>query len=371
MNRRGFTLLEVMLALALAALVLIAVATAIDVHLRVLDSGRTKVEEAQLARGLLRQIADDLRGAVLHDPKALEGITSATMSSAGLGGAASSDLQGMATQAGLDSADWGEDTDTDSTANLAESTVPQIVPGIYGNRYELMVDTSHLPRIDQYEGMSASDGSSMADRVSDVKTVTYFVLGNRLGGSTYGTGYGTTSLRGGAQRQTGLVRRELDRAITAWADQNGTLTEMMYDVEPLAPEVVAIEFLYFDGTEWLDEWDSDKRGGLPVAVEVGIAIAPLHGRQSESSPLRTASTATASDDSQLVTYHLLVHLPVAQPTTAEGTSGTEEETEESEGSAQGSQGAGDSGAGGGSGQRGGQSPPPGGGGDMGGGGLGP
>ncbi|MGD0382276.1 MAG: hypothetical protein ABSA77_02065 [Thermoguttaceae bacterium] len=60
----AFTLLEVLLALGLSVLVLVAVGMAINLHLRLLDSGRTKVEEAQLARAVLRIIAQDLQSAV-------------------------------------------------------------------------------------------------------------------------------------------------------------------------------------------------------------------------------------------------------------------------------------------------------------------
>ncbi len=72
----GFTLLEVVLALALAALVLYTLTLAVGLHLRMADAGRTDVEEAALARALLRRIADDLRGAVRYDPTAAEAVPS-------------------------------------------------------------------------------------------------------------------------------------------------------------------------------------------------------------------------------------------------------------------------------------------------------
>ena len=69
MNRRsGFTLIEVLLSLGLAALVLVALATAVDVHLRVLQIGRTNAEEAQLARVLLLRIGDAQRKAEKRAP---------------------------------------------------------------------------------------------------------------------------------------------------------------------------------------------------------------------------------------------------------------------------------------------------------------
>ena len=56
----GFTLFEVILSIALAA-VLTLIGTAINLYLEQIDSGRTRVEEAQLARSILSMIADDIR----------------------------------------------------------------------------------------------------------------------------------------------------------------------------------------------------------------------------------------------------------------------------------------------------------------------
>ena len=66
--RHAFTLLEVVLAVALTAIIGTLIATAIDFHLRQLTVQRTRIEEAQVARAVLRRIADDLRAATLYRP---------------------------------------------------------------------------------------------------------------------------------------------------------------------------------------------------------------------------------------------------------------------------------------------------------------
>ncbi|MBM4090616.1 MAG: hypothetical protein FJ276_14530, partial [Planctomycetes bacterium] len=63
-ERTGLTLLELMLALALASFVLVAIGMAIDLHLKLLDSRRGSVERIQLARAVLQRIADDLRATI-------------------------------------------------------------------------------------------------------------------------------------------------------------------------------------------------------------------------------------------------------------------------------------------------------------------
>lgn len=112
MKRSGFTLLEVLLALALTTVILGLLSMAIDVHLRVADTSRNAVEESQSARFLLRQMADDLHRTI------------------------------PVTQA------------------------PSSIGCLRGNREELQVDVSRLPLLDE---------TQTATPLSDVRTITYFV----------------------------------------------------------------------------------------------------------------------------------------------------------------------------------------------------
>ncbi|MFO0896297.1 MAG: prepilin-type N-terminal cleavage/methylation domain-containing protein [Pirellulales bacterium] len=74
---RGFTLLEVMLALTIGTTVLLILSMAIHLQLKFTDAGRTDVEEAQLARAIMRQVADDLRASVFPKPIEVEGASAA------------------------------------------------------------------------------------------------------------------------------------------------------------------------------------------------------------------------------------------------------------------------------------------------------
>ena len=69
--------------MGLAVLVLMAVGMAINLHLRLLDSGRTKVEEAQLARAIFRNIAHDLQNAVPYNGSSSSGNSSGGSSTSG------------------------------------------------------------------------------------------------------------------------------------------------------------------------------------------------------------------------------------------------------------------------------------------------
>ena len=62
------------------------------------------------------------------------------------------------------------------------------------------------------------------------------------------------------------------------------------------PEVVAMEFRYFDGAAWSDQWSSLARKSLPVAVEIRIGLTsaeepgqPSHERAKRSRGRRTMS----------------------------------------------------------------------------------
>jgi len=345
----AFTLLEVVLALSLASLLLVIVGASVDFHLRVLDAGRTEVEEAQLARALLQRIADDLRSAVPYDPidaeKLLEGVEGAA--------GEMDELGAMAEEAGLEAGEEVEEAE-DELASIADSSETPSVPGLYGNIYELQVDTSRLPRPDQYGGMLVETGGEpLVDIVSDVKTVAYFVEGDRIGRGTIGSSV--------PEEQAGLYRRESDRATTAYAAEHGLLADLENELLPIAPEVASIEFLYFDGAEVVEEWDSIERGGLPMAVEITLKIIPQRLRKNPGavSLFPTQQQGTLFEEDLLV-YRLLVHLPAAQPTfeqvteeTMEEESGetTDETTHETDGGGgSGSGGSGSSGGGGTSGE---------------------
>ncbi len=73
-RRRAFTLLEVLLALALSMLVLAAVGSALRFYLLAFNSSQANIEESRLARALLCRIADDLRSTIPYAPPDVESM---------------------------------------------------------------------------------------------------------------------------------------------------------------------------------------------------------------------------------------------------------------------------------------------------------
>jgi type II secretory pathway pseudopilin PulG len=317
-NRPAFTLLEVILALSLSTIVIGAIGLGIFVYYRAFDSGRDEVEEAQLARALLNRIADDIRGAVPYCPMDAESLV--PQASSATSKSTTDAAKTAAEEAGVDTAGLEEELGSISstTQNLATSVVPPSIPGLYGNDSVLLVDVSHLPRLDQYDAMAIASGeAAMPDQLSDVKTVTYFVnnpgLGSPVGGMPAADVPG--------DQQSGLVRRELDRAVAVWSEQQGSAAFP----PPLAPEVGRITFNYFDGSQWTNEWDTVSMGMLPVAVRVEIAMIP----RPKKGLLSSGNNEPFVEDPKHI-YSMVVFLPSSQAARANPVpASTEESTDES------------------------------------------
>lgn len=344
-RRRGISLLEVMLALALSAIVLGVLWAAVDIHARTVDRGRAAIEQGQLARTLLRKIADDLRSTIVFLPADVSGLAE-YITEAGVPGGSDAILgSGDDTEGVSDVIGTGESSsDAESTAEgssdtgatdgasdlesdggsllsggasdlisqaagdagqqLADSLTPTEVPGLFGNQFTLQVDVSHLPRVDQYQTAMNAPTDGPRDQTSDVKTVAYFVI--------------PPNATGASGRAPGLYRREVDRAITKWASTQGSISTLDAAATPIAPEVTAIEFRYFDGSTWTATWDSNAAGGPPLAVEIAIALATQPTAPVSSTWLGGSSTPQTQQVHEQI-YRLVVHLPGA--TLAQGTTG--------------------------------------------------
>jgi hypothetical protein len=175
------------------------------------------------------------------------------------------------------------------------------VVGLYGTANELRFDISRLPRVDQYQSLMSGSELSATDIPSDIKTVVYFVRDAES--VTSGVPTPTTTGRG-----QGLMRAELDRAVSAWSEMNGDVDSAYYDAKLLADEVTGLEFQYFDGAAWTTDWNSVEMGGLPLAVEVLLTVQPPLSADAE------AAAASLSDEETLATeetYRLVVRLPTA------------------------------------------------------------
>ncbi len=328
-RRNGISLLELMLAMSLSGMILYGVGMAVDLHLRTLQNRRGVIEQARVARAVMRLISGDLKRVVTkyeQDLTALESLGEGSAAEAlatlaavtgessdavadAIGGASGGGDSGDA--AADEGADFVEEEESAYTADIANAVELPPNAGLYGNQFQLQLDISRLPRFDEFFQEVPNAVGDLVDVVSDVKTVAYYVQTPENAGV-----YAAKDAFGDAAVRGGLVRRQLDRTVTAFALANGNSTGLQEQAEIIAPEILGIEFRYYDGLEWLIEWDSDLKAGLPMAVEIIVSVQPVS--QLNTTPTEFVEQETNPDD--IFTYRIVVRLP-----TAKSTFGNEEE----------------------------------------------
>lgn len=270
----GFTLLEVILALALGAILLAMLGTAMQVYLRATGVGRAQIQSAQLARALLSRIADDLRSSIQYEKFDGTGAAKALAKSASASlpeGVSAEDADKALAEAGASS-----DSKTSDPAAAETEAEDPVRPGVYGAIDYVQVDTG---------AAAQRPDSPRAAAATGLRTVTYFLE----------TG--------------GLYRRDTDRAAALW-DPQQSAGGVQADDELLAEEVTALEFYYFDGAEWLSEWDSTTSEGLPLAVEIVLTLTET---PDPAKPVKPGDIPTET------IYRQVVRLPAAKPSTTTDT----------------------------------------------------
>ncbi|MEI7462653.1 MAG: prepilin-type N-terminal cleavage/methylation domain-containing protein, partial [Pirellula sp.] len=85
-RRRAFTLLELILSLALAAVVAGLMGSLVQIFLVNQERGQDSVRQAQLARAVLNMIAEDIRTTVRYQPFDVSGLQQLLSSGSGGGG---------------------------------------------------------------------------------------------------------------------------------------------------------------------------------------------------------------------------------------------------------------------------------------------
>ena len=280
---RGFTLLEVVLAIGLTGTLLGLLATAIDLYLVRVDANRSKVESAQLARTLLNQIADDIRAVRYY----------------------SSENGGQGDSGGP----AGDDTGS-STSTLDTDATGQVL-GIFGTATELRIDRAAslnwLRTVREIDPTEATPQADMPQTVGYVFNDGDTMLADQL------AALGVLS-DGSLPGYAGLYRQQ--SASPAWVYQStatGVSLSSLVQAEPelLAPEVLALAFQYFDGQQLLDSWDTAAQEGLPVGIEISLTmmIEPFEIAQSSTDQERKAML-TKSKNTEV--YRMFVRLPRVQ-----------------------------------------------------------
>jgi prepilin-type N-terminal cleavage/methylation domain-containing protein len=303
--RRGFTLLEVLLAATIGVLLMGALYVAVDIQVRNAQAGRDLVEQSALGRALLARIASDISPCVGQiDPSRFK--SSGSSASGGgstittTGSTSTTTTPASGTSSGTTSSTSTTTTGStpgSSTTTTSSPTSSTFTFSLQGDSSSLTLYVSLLPRdVDQQPGTMAANSADAAPINSDVRRISYW-------------------LAGGSDGQ-GLARQEL---LLATSDDASTLPPNIPDEASLviAPEVKTLAFSYFDGSDWQDSWDGTQPGpdgvtpiGPPLAVAITIGIAPPN------------SDGRSGSGQKLKTYRHVVAIPTANFGAAQSTNGT-------------------------------------------------
>jgi prepilin-type N-terminal cleavage/methylation domain-containing protein len=309
-RRPGYTLLEVLLASAIAVMLLAALYVAVDVQVGHAQSGREVVEQAALSRTLMKRMSTDINSAIaLSDPARWRMANQKGGSGGGMGGGAAAGGAAGAAAPTTDPSATGGSTSSSGTSAI-NGTTTSVAPnpntvgiplGIQGDTNQINIYISRTPRealLNPNQPNAASTGNAGPNGqnggpanaanglpmntsttngvaipiVGDIRRVTYWLVG-------------------GEGSPQGLARMEVKLPTS---DDAANLLPPNVDNESayiIAEEVRSLNFQYYDGTQWNDTWDSTTLGadgitpiGSPVAVAVTIGLARGEG---PNAPVKT------------------------------------------------------------------------------------
>jgi hypothetical protein len=210
---RGLTLIEVVLSVALIILLTGTLFAFYESSLKMRDSGTRRLRYGALAQSIAYRIAEEIRS--------------------------------------------------------ANGFIPGLGPGISGYRHEITLQTVTLTGPEQFLPRSIKDRPLPAE--SDVREVRYYLAVDPETSETYLRPDGSEEV---GPATLGIVRREVKTL-----RQSSPLGRQYLDVDLdlITSELRYLRFRYFDGVEWVDEWQlagSAFGNSLPQAVEVTVGYRP-------------------------------------------------------------------------------------------------
>lgn len=330
-RRAAFTLMEMLLVLALMAVLMAGLSSMTRLFSRNYSADERRVGRAQLARSISQMLSDDL-GAAIQDPISAvdDDPTRQYVRHFGLRGDSRSlqiDVVQPSSFAVIADEEENRRVMSGGDKNSATRQVPELKTVFY--EFVPINQTQRLPGETGDESTESSDGQDLGSRL----------VGSLLGdaGSTTTGAFSANSVSDAPfwdgvrplAQKFGLSRRELDYetpdddetgdgvgdeseneadasrlagsllttpdssdstlhsgnegATTADDAENSidpqmTAAQIALDSDDgaaWAPEVLDCRFRYFDGAAWRESWDSLEMNGLPVAIKVELKLAPL------------------------------------------------------------------------------------------------
>lgn len=261
-NRRGYTLLEVTLALVLSLLLLGAVYAALFATVMQTQAGRDMIEDTNIARAVLNRITQDVHSSLAPFDTRIVRVPQTWKDQIAAAGGAAGGVEGEETEEDTETTDSpaaipGLDAEAAADPEAAiDTSAPMFNLGVQGS-----ADTLHLfvSQNASLKSLNKEEGVAF-DQLTDLRRISYWVAS-------------------GSNGKLGLARQEVKIATSADAVLISSPMEVP-DQENyiLAPEVQSIQFQYWDPmtTTWADTWDGvlpgDSEGKKPIGPPAAIKV---------------------------------------------------------------------------------------------------
>jgi len=328
--RGGFTLLEMLLATALTTVMLLALWSLLNLYMRLFTRVPAAVEQSQLVRAVVDQIAHDLRCVIplaqrSSAPSSAGAGTLATHRAATNGSVTRPAIPPASEDHPLGSLERAATTLATSTGRgpVSSGSSVGLLPTarLIGTSDSLQMEVLELaPGRIAMETGTDEDALATADRptaskVPALKHVAYALIeAPELASDPRASSEGVLVRRERAW-DNAPDPEETDSAIAApihagdleQADSEERFDTISSDRSAddapetdrttfVIPEVRGMALRYYDGSRWSDRWDSRQRRGLPLAVEIVLELAsPPPSRRSDRSPADGDSQPAAGD----------------------------------------------------------------------------
>jgi hypothetical protein len=282
--RGGFSLLEMVLALALGMILLLALYVSFNTYIVEAQAGRDLVAEASLARSILTRMANDIGGQVGPiDPRVADYTGGATAQSTTPSSSTPSTTTPSTTTPSTTTPSTTTPSTTGDTSNIVSYNV-----GVNGKLDGVLILSNYRVR-----KQPANIDTTVPETtvVSDLAATCYWVVPNGNG-------------------SFGLARYEIRQATSPDIDIANLDPKSLPDQNKyiIATEVKSVKFEYFDGTNWQDTWDGTYSASLdgsappqgpPAAIRITVTLK------------RNVRGAPADDSVDGPVYQQIVALPAA------------------------------------------------------------
>jgi len=308
----GFTLFELLIAVGLTSLLMAALYSAMSTYFQLQLDSHEEIGRQQVARAVLRQMTRDIQSVVFAKQEVLAEDEEGAAGSSGLSGAGTSGLSGgstgSATSGGsgtageLDGNAYGESMIDPETVSTAYTS------GLVGTAADLQLFVSRPDPNLSY--VSSQELSTLDQRTGDLVIIRYLMADKN--GAGLGSEIADREAPGRDDGPVGLARMAGDLYGLSAAMENSEDSPQLAAARLLAREVSGVQFRYFDGIAWQEEWDSTALNALPKAIEIVLTVR-------DDSEASDASFLDEPDPYALpaTTHRVVVPLPVAEPIVAE------------------------------------------------------